>query len=47
MRGDGTDRTTGERHRMIALTLVVFGIPTLIFIVLAGIDYLLTHTCKG
>lgn len=28
---------------MLALALTVFGIPTLMFIALAGIDYLLTH----
>ena len=28
---------------MITLALIVFGIPTLIFVTLAGIDYLLTH----
>ena len=28
---------------MLSLALTVFGIPTLIFITLAGIDYLLTH----
>lgn len=28
---------------MLALALIVIGIPTLIFVVLAGIEYLLTH----
>lgn len=32
---------------MLALALIVFGIPTLIFVVLAGMDHLLVHTHKG
>jgi len=32
---------------MTALVFTVFGIPTLVFVTLAGIDYLLAHTRKG
>ena len=31
---------------ILTLALVVFGLPALIFIALAGVDYLLTHTRK-